>query len=117
MRLIDADKIDKVVKPWSEEMDYNCVTITDARKLVLNAINRMATVDAAQVVHAHWVRCKGDSGLWYCSRCKINVRYNPNPKTYQYTRQKRSISDYHKFCRYCGSRMDEQKGGEQNAVL
>ena len=53
MRLVNADKIDEVVKPWSEEMDNNCVTITDARKLILNTLNRMATVDAVEVV-----RCK-----------------------------------------------------------
>lgn len=53
MRLVDADKVDKVVKPWSEEMDCNAITITDARKLILNTISRMPTVDAVQVV-----RCK-----------------------------------------------------------
>lgn len=100
-----ADLIDRTVLRFSH-------VINDDGKVYvpLTEVFHAPTVDISPVAKAHWVRCKGNSDLWYCSCCKTTVRYNPNPKMYKYMRQKKVISDYHKFCRHCGSRMDEKDG-------
>lgn len=77
-------------------MDNNCVTITDARKLILNTISRMATVDAAEVVHGHWIHT-GLTNVFgghqhKCSVCGYELMVSP-------------MCDNENYCCNCGAKM------------
>ena len=56
----------------------------------ISGSEELPTVDAAPVVHAHYV--KGSNGEWYCSNCKrIDEKY--------------SVARY---CWYCGAKMNDE---------
>lgn len=60
--------------------------------------------------HGEWVHCVGKSNLWYCSECGEKINYTPKRRTYNI--RKRAVNEVHKYCRYCGARMDGE--GESN---
>lgn len=89
MRLIDADKMRD---DWLENGENEYVYDTNA---VLESIDEQPTVDAAPVVHGHWVSDEGDV-LFHCSECETQIS-----TSWDY-------DDLHwNFCPDCGAKMDK----------
>lgn len=85
--------------------DLDALTgVTGDERTLQEAIMQYPASDAVQVVHGHWVHCKGRSNLWYCSECGDKMLYNPTRRTYNIV--KLSMAEKNKFCRNCGARMD-----------
>ena len=100
MRLIDADAL-PISVAWMEQgsKQEHCAFVFE------RDIKDAPTVDAARVVHGHWIMEYDPRTSWYrvtCSACKEDVTseayvigFFPNAKI---------IWD---FCPYCGANMDE----------
>jgi NADH pyrophosphatase NudC (nudix superfamily) len=95
-RLIDADDLEMYVY---REVAFFCNLDED---VIVDAILKQPTVDAAQVVHGHWVDCNkikfgGVSGIPVvkCSKCGIHLCDIINNHHVMY-----------RFCPYCGAKMD-----------
>ena len=106
MRLIDADKLEQIIKENIKDYEETNDPIRcDANKIHLSTVRGMPTVDAEPVKHGVWethdvvktlASGKTLDGFCQCSECG-------------------DIFDYcfsnHKFCPNCGAKMD---GGVKN---
>ena len=67
-------------------------------------IDEQPTVDAVEVVHSRWVNivtiCDGLC-LGFCEKCR----------TEQKAQNAAALKAYHKYCRWCGAKMD---GGNED---
>lgn len=93
-RLIDADALDTV--PWEDKWD------------AIKAIKNAPTVDAVEVVHGRWINIwdYGDGNCFgFCSHCVAE----------QKAQNATALKAFHKYCRWCGAKMDAE--GEDNGQL
>lgn len=90
MRLIDADAFERHCM-----FDENINDMQD----VIYALRDYPTIDAEPVKHGHWIKTASPYHF-KCSSCKViaNIKYH-------------SVED-HKYCWYCGARMDEKLEGK-----
>lgn len=85
-RCIDADELKRYVVDVSSNVLCEWDTLG-----VLDAIDKVKTVDTESIPRAHWkINCDGYYS--YCSRCGCE------PTSRQMT----------KFCDHCGAKMDEE---------
>ena len=94
-RYIDADELNKMIEAEFEGVTVYDVSPNEAVSDFQNIVDSCKTVDAAPVVHGHWIYLGG--GLAKCSVCKRVVKDcydqdNEDP-----------------FCRKCGAKMDESE--------
>lgn len=61
------------------------------------------------VKHGPWIRCKGKSGLWYCSECGEKIIYKQR-RTYNVPKVPVEVKN--KFCRCCGAKMSGGADGD-----
>lgn len=92
MRLIDAEEAKKALMGWETDPTDEEIEIT---------IDRIPTVDAKPVRHAHWI-WKGDEGdsRFMCSECG-GKEYVPTCM---------GIPNIWEYCPNCGARMEEYNG-------
>ena len=111
MRLIDADEFIEYCRKGLKDMSAipyykdDIKAMTEVTKSFVEDIEEQPTVDAAPVVHAHWIPeyllCNPRTGKAYrynCSKCGKGV-YSP---------RQLSVSELgYDFCPHCGAKMDE----------
>ena len=97
-RPIDADDLYRKIKMECNKYGKPTIGFEDGCK-VLNIINKQSTVDAMEVVHAHWI-VKGDDDMdnemYHCSNCKHEEFFDSYYEQEKYP-----------FCPSCGAKMDE----------
>lgn len=92
-RLIDANAMRE---DWLEHGENEYVHDTNA---VLDSIDAQPTVDAVEVVYAHWINVTS------CGRGRV-VGFCSNCKTSQEACNHSALRLNHKYCRWCGAKMD-----------
>ena len=108
-RLIDANALLKSYDvAWMVEYDETGCGVRK-KAIPTKTIDDIPTIDAVEVVHAHWVRASGKSHIWYCSACGDKINYKQNCRTYNIP--KVPVEQKNKFCRNCGAQMG---GGADN---
>lgn len=103
MRLINADSLKKTLRDWISDHWTEAFTGDDAGSEFVDMIDHEETIDAAKVVHAHWIRTylaqirtylaqtgSYQTGSYKCSNCGRLSMGNTN------------------YCGGCGARMDEE---------
>jgi len=101
MRLIDADEAKEKMKDMAAYSTRGCLLYLSD---VLHKIDECQTLDAAPVVHAHWVpqhpnNRTGKAYIFVCSNCK----------KFAIKSRQASIDEMgYVFCPYCGAEMDEE---------
>lgn len=101
MRLIDADAV-KLPEGFFEKVD-NVPKFYDW-------LNSLPTIDAVEVVHAHWEQ--DSHGTLYCSRCG-RPTYDSHDVPIEFNGMKGLALVWPYYCGFCGARMD---GGDKNAI-
>lgn len=92
-RYIDADALtDKLVALMERYAEQGRTEVAQDYNWVCTVLDAAPTADVAPVIHAHWMKANG--GKWRCSSCR--------------GRQEKPS----RFCKECGARMNERKGGE-----
>ena len=96
-RLIDAEPYKEFLMQYAEDlMEIDAPMIAGAVGRCLSKLDGQPTVDAVEVIHAHWIP-DGDYDI--CSHCN-------NPIVMDRRRPDR-------FCKHCGYKMDgERKDNE-----
>lgn len=82
----------------------DAIVFNSENKFAVDVLNDVPAVDAAPVVRARWIHCKGKSHIWYCSNCGEKVNYNNAHKVY--TKDMKPIGEVNRFCRNCGAKME-----------
>lgn len=96
MRLIDADELEKTLGDWIREHWTEAFTGDDVGSEFIDMIDHEETIDAAPVIHAHWIRkFLVQKGCYECSNCRRYSTLGTN------------------YCGSCGAKMDEVYGREK----
>lgn len=102
MRLVDADKFRSELDnhyPFTKDEQSKHGMADIAKSTVLFVLNAMPTVDAAPVVHGHWIPCHplGDNTPegYMCSVCHVGGWEKTN------------------FCPHCNAKMDGKGNGNE----
>lgn len=91
MDLIEREKVKAAIRDKFKTL-HECTEIN-------MIMNEQPAVDAAPVVHAHWV--KHDNSCWSCSNCDETIS------------MRRYMENKLRYCSWCGARMDKEDD-EQN---
>lgn len=107
-RLIDANAFIEDIKTEIVELWLNGLKGTpqprDQLYDFINRIGEQPTVDAVEVVHADWIniiQLDETHFIGFCSHCG----------TEQVVKFPTALKAYHKYCRWCGAKMD---GGNED---
>lgn len=102
MRLIDADMLAKFMAATIDHHIKSSNSLWIAKEDMIKVIENARTIDAAPVVHAHWVhdgKIFEHGNDWYhCSNCGM-VEVSTSLSRYQY-------------CKKCGAKMDGEPNGD-----
>ena len=116
-RLIDANEFQFEPDPWGGANGCLILGRTGGKtmKTVLTMLKRMienaTTVDAVEVIHAHWEDEHGGkyaNPRYRCSACKERALYKFERDLLDNWKEVQALTDY---CPNCGARMDGDGNG------
>lgn len=114
VRLIDAnallEEIDEEIEVCQPETTPSNKFISIGLKTARKDINRMPTVDAQPIIHAHWIML--DKQVGQCSNCGYCQKSNGIDKTGHGNIHKL----VYKWCAVCGAKMEEKHEENSNSV-
>lgn len=88
---------------WYDECDNPVYDFDEKRKYITEFISGVTPVDAVPVIHAHPIFEYGRENA-KCSNCgNYTIEFNP----YAFEYDKYDISNWDKYCSFCGAKMDE----------
>ena len=95
-RYYDANEVNYTFEKLVD--DYAVTSFISGICTAMGSIEKIPTVDAEPVIHAHWVVFKDEQGNWHmkCSNCGQYWSMPQNAKTF-------------KRCFSCGAKMDEEE--------
>lgn len=100
-KYIELERALALIRPDAPEDEKVAITITTAKKLLRNLLDRAPAADAAPVMHGKWISLTDCSNAGvYCSICHKKVY----KEDYAWCNKKNKVRS--SYCPSCGAKMD-----------
>lgn len=100
-KYIELERALALIRPDAPEDEKVAITITTAKKLLRNLLDRAPAADAARVMHGKWISLTDCSNAGvYCSICHKKVY----KEDYAWCNKKNKVRS--SYCPNCGAKMD-----------